>query len=71
MNKDFTLEELRNTEEYRNAIMSSYRIYIDSNNRFIKFKISKRRKTSELSGEIYTLKQFRNQLILFMQDLSI
>ena len=70
MIKNFTIQELRNTEEYRNAIMSSYRIYVDNNDKYIKFKVRKQQQETELSGEIYNLKQFREQLILFIQQLN-
>ncbi|WP_299836098.1 hypothetical protein [uncultured Tenacibaculum sp.] len=69
MKRNFSLEDLRNSEEYKNAIMNSYRIYLDDNDSFIRFSLSKRKKQTELSGKIYTLKQFREQLIIYMQEL--
>lgn len=68
--KNFTTEELRETHEYRNAIMNSYRIYLDDNSEYLKFSVRKRYKETELSGKIYTLKQFSEQLLLFMIQLN-
>lgn len=66
----FTELELRNSDMYRNAIMNSYRIYLDSNYSYLRFRVSKRMRKTEMSGKIYTLKQFEEQLIIFIQQLN-
>lgn len=68
--KNFTIIELRNTEAYRNAIMNSYRIYLDNNDNFIKFKVRKKNKETQMSGKITTLKQFNEQLVIFIKELN-
>jgi hypothetical protein len=66
----FSIKDLKETEDYRNAIFQGYKIYIDYNDVFLKFKIRKGKKESSLSGKIKTLKEFQGQLRLFISTLN-
>ena len=71
MNKiSFNREQLINIDFYREAIMNSYRFNIEFNNHYCKFQLRKRMKETAISGEIRTLKEFQEQLILFIRELS-
>lgn len=67
---NFTIQELRNTNTYRTAIMSGYKIKYESNNVFLKFSLRKRLKETVQSSEIKTIRQFNEQLKLFMLEIN-
>ena len=64
------VKELRNSQPYRTAIMQGYRIELEYNSTFFKFYISKNKRKTSYSNNMKTIKQFENQLILFIRELE-
>ena len=65
-----TREYLRSTEPYRTAVMNGYRIYIENYSNGFKFRVRRRNKETDYSQKITTLKQFQEQLIIFIAELE-
>ena len=66
----FSIYILRNTTEYKAAIMQGYKFNVDYNDYFLKFNLKKGEKETSYSGKVQTLKQFRDQLLLFITELN-
>ncbi|WP_240561064.1 hypothetical protein [Tenacibaculum aquimarinum] len=61
--------EIRNSQGYRTAIMQGYRIELEYNSVFFKFYISKGKVKTCYSNKLKTIKQFEEQLIIFIREL--
>jgi hypothetical protein len=65
----FNEAQIRNTEAYRNAILSGYKIFPSFSGEYMTFKVKKGNKETAKSGKIQTYAQFNEQLMLFIQEL--